>query len=74
MIDHSSCRLTGAAAFTGVGAYAMYQGRRQGAFQKARPTGGARGSGVTIALGIGESLPQGSLLLIAAMALRLSWG
>ncbi|WVF66579.1 hypothetical protein IAT40_001319 [Kwoniella sp. CBS 6097] len=37
--DCLSCRLTGAAAFTGLGVYAINQARVQGAFKTVRPRG-----------------------------------
>ncbi|KAI9633162.1 uncharacterized protein MKK02DRAFT_39138 [Dioszegia hungarica] len=38
--DCLACRLTGAAAFTGLGSYAIYEASRQGTFKKVRPVGG----------------------------------
>ncbi|OCF34856.1 hypothetical protein I316_03402 [Kwoniella heveanensis BCC8398] len=37
--DCLSCRLTGAATFTGLGVYALNQARVQGAFKTVRPRG-----------------------------------
>ncbi|WOO82520.1 uncharacterized protein LOC62_04G006005 [Vanrija pseudolonga] len=37
--DCIECRLTGAAAFTGVGAYALYTAAQGGAFARVRPPG-----------------------------------
>lgn len=50
-----ACRLTGAAAFSGVGIYALIEARKQGAFSKVRPKGAPIvGGPVTAALGVGE--------------------
>lgn len=50
-----SCRLTGAATFSGLGIYALRQAQLQGTFQKVRPKGGSIiGGQVTAAIGIGE--------------------
>lgn len=37
--------MTGFAAFTGIGTYAIYEARRQGTFANRRPPGGARFAG-----------------------------
>ena len=51
----SSCRLTGAAAFSGLGLYALYQGRQQGAFQRIKPKGSPVIAGqLSVVLGLGE--------------------
>ena len=53
--DNRSCRLTGAATFTGVGIYALRQAQLQGTFQRVRPKGGSVvGGQVTAVIGIGE--------------------
>ena len=53
--DNRSCRLTGAATFTGVGIYALRQAQLQGTFQRVRPKGGSIvGGQVTAVIGIGE--------------------
>jgi len=53
--DNRSCRLTGAATFTGVGIYALRQAQVQGTFQRVRPRGGSIvGGQVTAVIGIGE--------------------
>ncbi|WVN88525.1 uncharacterized protein L203_103736 [Cryptococcus depauperatus CBS 7841] len=44
------CRMTGATAFTGVGLYALYQAKQQGAFQKVRPIGAPIVTGKVTAL------------------------
>jgi hypothetical protein len=55
MADDRSCRLTGAATFTGVGVYAIRQAQLQGTFQRVRPKGGSVvGGQVTTVIGIGE--------------------
>jgi len=52
--DNRSCRLTGAATFTGVGIYALRQAQLQGTFQRVRPRGGSIvGGQVTAVIGIG---------------------
>lgn len=40
-----TCRLTGFAAFTGLGTYAIWEARRQGTFANKRPPGVARMAG-----------------------------
>lgn len=51
----SACKLTGAAAFSGVGIYALMEANKQGAFSKVRPKGAPIvGGPVTAALGVGE--------------------
>ncbi|ORX35014.1 hypothetical protein BD324DRAFT_652734 [Kockovaella imperatae] len=50
--DCTACRLTGAATFTGIGSYAIYQGYDQGAFAKVRPRGAPRSAQFTVAIGI----------------------
>ncbi|KIR50796.1 hypothetical protein I315_06738 [Cryptococcus gattii Ru294] len=60
--DCLTCRLTGAAAFTGIGAYALVQANQQGAFKRIRPQGAPVVAGkitaligtVFIGLGIGR--------------------
>ena len=53
--DNRSCRLTGAATFTGVGIYSLRQAQVQGTFQRGRPRGGSIvGGQVTAVIGIGE--------------------
>jgi hypothetical protein len=55
MADDRSCRLTGAATFTGVGIYALRQAQLQGTFQRVRPKGGSVvGGQVTAVIGIGQ--------------------
>ena len=55
-MSHSSCRLTGAAAFTGLGGYALYQGRQQGAFHRIKPKGSPVIAGqLSIVLGLGNA-------------------
>jgi len=50
-----SCRLTGAATFSGLGIYALRQAQLQGTFQKIRPKGGSIiGGQITAAIGLGE--------------------
>jgi len=50
-----SCRLTGAATFSGLGIYALRQAQLQGTFQKVRPKGGSIiGGQITAAIGLGE--------------------
>jgi len=50
-----SCRLTGAATFTGVGVYALYQGRAQGALKKVRPAGAPMVNGqLSLIVGVGR--------------------
>ena len=56
MRSRSACRLTGAATFTGIGSYALYEAYRQGAFAKVRPKGAPRGAQMTIVLGVGASI------------------
>lgn len=56
--DASACRLTGAATFSGMGLYALYEAGQQGAFAKVRPKGSPRGASITAALGVGESSPS----------------
>jgi len=65
-----ACRLTGAATFTGVGAYALYQGRAQGALKKVRPAGAPIINGqISLVLGVGEF----SAWTIRAAGLGDSW-
>jgi hypothetical protein len=60
--DNRSCRLTGAATFTGVGIYALRQAQLQGTFQRVRPKGGSVvGGQVTAVIGIGESFHLSNL-------------
>lgn len=55
-LTRRSCRLTGAAAFTGLGLYAMNQGRLQGALRKVRPPGAPVMSGqISMLIGVGKS-------------------
>jgi hypothetical protein len=62
MADNRSCRLTGAATFTGVGIYALRQAQIQGTFQRVRPKGGSVvGGQVTAVIGIGESFHLSNL-------------
>jgi len=65
--DNRSCRLTGAATFTGVGIYALRQAQLQGTFQRVRPRGGSIvGGQVTAVIGIGESHYYLSCLVLAS--------
>jgi hypothetical protein len=51
------CRLTGAAAFTGLGGYAIYEASRQGTFRRVRPPGSpVIGGQVTAVIGLGEPI------------------
>ncbi|OWZ59946.1 hypothetical protein C356_00508 [Cryptococcus neoformans c45] len=60
--DCLTCRLTGAAVFTGFGTYALVQANQQGAFKRIRPQGAPVVAGkitaligtVFIGLGIGR--------------------
>lgn len=55
MLMLRTCKLTGAAAFSGVGIYALMEAKKQGAFSKVRPKGAPIvGGPVTAALGVGE--------------------
>lgn len=62
MKDCLACRLTGAAAFGGIGAYALYQSKAMGTFKTKRPPGGPLVAGqasavlglVFISLGLGR--------------------
>ena len=55
--DPRTCKLTGAAAFSGVGIYALMEAKKQGAFSKVRPKGAPIvGGPVTAALGVGECM------------------
>jgi len=55
-VDDRSCRLTGAATFTGLGIYALRQAQLQGTFQRIRPKGSpVVGGQVTAVIGVGES-------------------
>ena len=54
-----ACRLTGAATFTGIGSYAIYEGYNQGVFAKIRPRGAPRSAQMTVAVGVG-GLPTAS--------------
>ena len=68
--DNRSCRLTGAATFTGVGIYALRQAQLQGTFERVRPKGGSLvGGQVTAVIGIGESF-----YLIILVKPRWGWG
>lgn len=50
-----TCRLTGAAVFTGVGTYALVQANQQGAFKRIRPQGAPVVAGkITALIGTGE--------------------
>ncbi len=62
--DCTACRLTGFAAFSGLGIYALDIARKDGAFAKIRPKGGSFvASRVTAGLGIGEPAdPQEGIL------------
>ncbi|RSH78669.1 uncharacterized protein EHS24_002398 [Apiotrichum porosum] len=49
----STCRYTGAATFSGIGAYAIYTAHEQGAFARVRPPGSPLVAGkVTAAIGV----------------------
>ncbi|BEJ15447.1 hypothetical protein CspHIS471_0500520 [Cutaneotrichosporon sp. HIS471] len=50
--DCTACRLTGAATFSGLGLYALYEANQQGAFAKVRPKGSPRGAPITAAVGV----------------------
>ncbi|RSH83939.1 hypothetical protein EHS25_005183 [Saitozyma podzolica] len=51
--DCLPCRLTGAAAFTGLGGYAIYEASRQGTFRRVRPPGSpVIGGQVTAVIGL----------------------
>lgn len=55
MLTLRACKLTGAAAFSGLGIYALIEANKQGAFSKVRPKGAPIvGGPVTAALGVGE--------------------
>lgn len=63
MLMLRTCKLTGAAAFSGVGIYALMEAKTQGAFSKVRPKGAPIvGGPVTAALGVGEC--KGPLMLM----------
>lgn len=52
-----TCKLTGAAAFSGVGVYALMEAQKQGAFSKVKPKGAPLiGGPVTAALGVGTCM------------------
>jgi hypothetical protein len=72
--DDRSCRLTGAATFTGVGIYAIRQAQLQGTFQRVRPKGGSVvGGQVTAVIGIGELFFQ-SVYLDFRAGMRMGTG
>jgi hypothetical protein len=72
--DNRSCRLTGAATFTGVGIYALRQAQLQGTFQRVRPKGGSVvGGQVTAVIGIGELFFQ-SVYLDVRAGMRMGTG
>ncbi|RXK42638.1 hypothetical protein M231_00192 [Tremella mesenterica] len=51
--DCLACRLTGAAAFSGLGVYALYQANSMGTFQRMRPPGSPLIAGkITAVLGL----------------------
>lgn len=55
ILGFRTCRLTGAAAFTGIGAYALVQANQQGAFKRIRPQGAPVVAGkITGLIGTGE--------------------
>ena len=63
-----TCRLTGFAAFTGIGTYAIYEARKQGTFATTRPPGGARVAGkvqAVVGLGTCHRIHQILLALLA---------
>lgn len=62
-LTHRSCRLTGSAAFTGLGLYALNQGRLQGALKKVRPPGAPMVNGqVSLLLGVGQSMQHATMV------------
>ena len=61
----SSCRYTGAAAFSDLGVYALLQGRHQGAFQRIKPKGSPVIAGqVSVVLGLRESESLGLPMMV----------
>lgn len=55
ILGFRTCRLTGAAAFTGIGTYALVQANQQGAFKRIRPQGAPVVAGkITALVGTGE--------------------
>ena len=70
----SACRLTGAAAFTGAGGYALYQAHLQGAFAKTRPKGSpVVAGGVSAAIGVGEFNKMSKIRRVADCSHDWSW-
>ncbi|ORY26518.1 hypothetical protein BCR39DRAFT_541105 [Naematelia encephala] len=50
--DCLACRLTGAATFSAIGVYALYEANKQGAFARVRPKGSPLGASFTVAIGV----------------------
>jgi hypothetical protein len=77
--QYRPCRLTGAAAFTGLGGYAIYEASRQGTFRRVRPPGSpVIGGQVTAVIGLGELIESSGFDCSPALCVvplgTWSWG